>query len=105
MRLLYSVIILIFLFVSVQYSSQEDSMKFINKSYNLVSKNPYLAGQELKKAIEASPEWDYPYILLADLYDANYIVGKAIELYEKAIKIGITQNAFKFKIYFLTAGQ
>lgn len=81
------------------FASRSQAMHYIGKGFDVVDSNPYQASLQFKKAIAVAPKWDYPYILLADIYDKNYLLKEGIATYEKAIHLGISQPGLKFKIY------
>jgi tetratricopeptide (TPR) repeat protein len=92
--------LLMYLRVYVQlFGANSAAMDYIGKGLNLLKTQPYLAGQELKKAIDSAPQWDYPYILLADLYQKNSLFTEAIHHYEKAVKIGLSQKGLEFQVF------
>jgi len=99
--LIFSVLIVV---TSAAFSGQRAAVKFISKSMAYAATDPYLASLSLRKAIKASPRWDYPYILLGNLYDVNMVFTLARETYKKALKIGIKQHFLRYKVYLSLAG-
>jgi len=81
------------------FAANSAAMEYIGKGLNLQKTQPFTASLELKKAIDKAPKWDYPYILLADLYQKNSLFTEAIENYRKAIKIGLSQKGLEFQVY------
>lgn len=85
--------------VSVIHASRKRASDYISKGWKLSDSNPVQTEKFLLKAIHEDPKWDYPHLLLADLYDKNYVVNNAIQSYLTVINLGISQPSFKFKIY------
>ncbi|OHD57150.1 MAG: hypothetical protein A2Y33_09510 [Spirochaetes bacterium GWF1_51_8] len=86
-------------FVGTVFPDQQKSMQWIGKGLTFQKTDPYRASLEFKKAIESSPQWDYPYILIADLYNKNFCLSEAVRNYEKALKLGLSQKGLEYQVY------
>jgi tetratricopeptide (TPR) repeat protein len=84
---------------SFTFASRNISMNHIGKGFDIIDTDPFQASKEFKLAIVNSPNWDYPYILLANLYDSYFLIKDAIENYERAISLGISQRGLRFDVY------
>ncbi|OHD08627.1 MAG: hypothetical protein A2086_16425 [Spirochaetes bacterium GWD1_27_9] len=80
----------------------------MDKIYNILlefNTNPYNTSIRLNEILKTTKDWDYPYILLGNLYEKNNLMHKSIEFYEKAISIGISQKSLSFEVYYSLATQ
>lgn len=70
---------------------------------DLAAIEPYRASLEYLRAVDEAPDWDYPHVLLARLYERRMAVSMALDQYEEACRIGVSQVSLEPLVY-LRAG-
>lgn len=60
----------------------------INQGLQLSRNKPLQAIKVFRDIIKRRPAWDYPHILLADIYDRNFLINEAIKEFRTALRLG-----------------
>lgn len=78
---------------------RQQALTLIGDSFRFETSEPLRAADTLQRAVAQAPGWDYPLVLLASLYQKNYLYSKALALYTQALKMGLTQRGIRFQVY------
>lgn len=79
-----------------------DDFRFIDKALALQATDVYQSSLLLEDMAARQPKWDYPRILLGELYERFHLVSRAVSNYEKALGM-LSQEALKPEIQYRLA--
>ena len=89
---IFVITILPALLLSLDTGSAVENNNKVLQAIDISTTNSLQAVKVLKDLVNKNPEWDYPWLVIGDIFDKAYSLSNAIDAFETALKLNLRQQ-------------